>query len=167
MKIIILRGIKGSGKTEYAASYESDYSCWSVSKSAIRRMLYDGPYGEVREKIVREVYWAAVDSLIRNGDSNTTILLDNLHIQDMDDTIEKIKDIIFVHYDDDFSAEIRVVTFRPTIEEAINNVQRDNPELSLGFIKNLITRQYNMAMSFGIYTENKKGGINVYYEDHQ
>lgn len=163
MKIVILRGIKGSGKTKYAMEgTRSDVNSWSVSKSAIRKSVYDGIYAGVRENVIKLIYWETIECLIANVSKSATIYLDNLNIKDLNETIEKLKDIFNEYCDKDVCTEIRVITFKPTLTEALTLARHESPDMWK--LKETIAKQYDMAKAFGIY-EDKPRGVQISYED--
>lgn len=80
-RIIMLRGLPGSGKTTYAKQYIIDHpGTVIVSKDALRTMLHNGYHSKRREKFVRRVRDAIIVQALSDGHD---IIVDDTNFHEM------------------------------------------------------------------------------------
>lgn len=123
-KLILTRGIPGSGKSTWAKQYiEGHTNCVRVNRDSLRWMVYNAPYTADKrlEKLVRHMEQKAVSEALQAG---YDVVLDNTHC-----ALSAITKIIYdIENQFDGDVQIIVVDFPISTTEAIRRDRlRDYP----------------------------------------
>lgn len=123
-RVIILRGLPGSGKTTWArefVKYHGWYRC--VSKDGLREMFDFGRYDFDKEKLIRKIQGRLIRELLREG---LNVVVDNTNLSERD--IREIKDASIVWWQNKTYLSVRILEFHTPIEECIRrDALRPNP----------------------------------------
>lgn len=117
-KVIILRGLPGSGKTTWAKWKQGEKGYKRVNKDDLRAMLDDGKWSKSNESFVIEVRDLIVSHTLASGKS---IIVDDTNFNEKHEkNIRDIADVI--------GADVEVKTFDTPIEECIaRDAKREKP----------------------------------------
>ena len=123
-RVIILRGLPGSGKTTWAREFIK-YRPWyrRVSKDALREMFAFGEYDYNDEKLVRKIQGQLIRDLLREGSS---VVVDNTNLRERD--VREIKGASVIYWQDKSYLSVRVLEFHTPLEECIRrDALRERP----------------------------------------
>lgn len=138
-KLILTRGIPGSGKSTWAQAYQAErLNCVRVNRDCLRWMVFNKPHSDDKklEKLVKDIARSAVlEALSRGYD----VVVDDTHcvaraILEWDYTVN----VTNVGKDDDKRIQLLVVDFPISMAEAIRrDKQRDYP-VGAGVIRDMV-----------------------------
>lgn len=159
MKIIYLRGMQASGKSFYAKEFvktNKDYRI--VNRDAFRHMLDNYSFSKETEKLVTELEYQAIITLLKN---NYNVIVDKMNLNNttLNEDIRKIKEAL-----SSVIIDIEIKEFPITLGEAI---ERDkNREFSIGenVLKNT-WRKYEIELRRMVEDSKPKIKYNVYLPD--
>lgn len=122
-KMVIMRGIPGSGKTTYSKQLV-DQGYNRISKDDIREMLNNYKLNNSDEKLVHDIQMNILRTLILDG---RNIVIDNTHIRDS--YIKEIKDAVermskLVNYEYEIEMKLINTDLKVCIER---NAKRSRP----------------------------------------
>lgn len=114
-RVIILRGLPGSGKTTWAREFIK-YRPWyrRVSRDALREMLGFGRYDGEQEKLIRTMQSLLITELLREG---RNVVVDNTNLRERD--VREIKSASVVYWEGKSYLSLRVLEFHTPLEECI------------------------------------------------
>lgn len=123
-RVIILRGLPGSGKTTWAREFIR-YRGWykRVSKDDLRGMFDHGRYSSDSEKLIRKMQSRLITELLREG---RNVVVDNTNLSSRD--IREIYDASIVYWEAKSYLSVKELEFHTPIEECIRrDALRPNP----------------------------------------
>lgn len=114
-RVIILRGLPGSGKTTWAREFIKHRPWYRrVSRDALREMFAFGCYDYTDEKLIRKVQCQLIRDLLREG---SHIIVDNTNLRERD--VKEIKGASVVYWEGESYLSVRVLEFHTPLEECI------------------------------------------------
>lgn len=123
-RVIILRGLPGSGKTTWARAFIAHRPWYRrVSKDMLREMLGFGRYDAEQEKLIREMQCQIIRDLLREG---YHVVVDNTNLRERD--VREIKGASIIYWEGKSHLSVRVLEFHTPLEECIRrDALRSNP----------------------------------------
>ena len=128
-KLLVLRGLPGSGKTTYAKTLIPDYI--RVSRDDYRNMMWDGKFSREKEDVLVDCMLLQVRSLLGRG---FNVVLDNIHLDPQHIELAKTCLVPSMENKSEF---FEIKDFTTSVEECIRRDKERGGKVGEDVIRNL------------------------------